>query len=198
MTILPKKAAQPVGTRRATRHPKSLKTMKPDGQTPDNRPACTRDTTTNFPKTRARLSHGRAMQMRVGPSGAPIGTGFARRDTRLVTRRAVGSRARLSSPTHTHEKTGMENEKKPLRQAMPTVAGWIDELRAAFGAQAIDAAIRSGLDGQPTFHAREAGHEVGTPIPYDPAKAVSVATLIEIGHLATAKAKDTPKGRRHG
>lgn len=93
----------------------------------------------------------------------------------------------------------MENEKKkPLRQAMPTVAGWIDELRAAFGARAIDAAIRAGLDGQPTFHAREAGHEVGTPIPYDPDKAVSLATLIDIGHVRTGQAATNPKGRRHG
>jgi hypothetical protein len=92
----------------------------------------------------------------------------------------------------------MENEKKPLRQAMPTVAGWIDELRAAFGAQAIDAAIRAGLDGQPTFHAREAGHEVGTPIPYDPDKAVSLATLIEAGHVRIGQAATPQKGRRHG
>ena len=51
---------------------------------------------------------------------------------------------------------------KPLRQAMPTVAGWIDDLRAAFGADTINAAIRAGLDGQPTFYARENGAEIGT------------------------------------
>lgn len=92
----------------------------------------------------------------------------------------------------------MENEKKPMRQAMPWVTGIIDDFRTHWPEAGVVQAIRAGMDGQPTFHACEAGHQVGTPIPYDPAKAVSVATLIEIGHLATAKAKDTPKGRRHG
>lgn len=48
-----------------------------------------------------------------------------------------------------------------LRTEMPTVAGWIDDLRAAFGAEQINAAIRAGLDGQPTFWASENGREVG-------------------------------------
>jgi hypothetical protein len=51
---------------------------------------------------------------------------------------------------------------KPLRQTMPGVAAFIDELREAFGADAINAAIRAGLDRQPTFWAQEGGHEVGT------------------------------------
>lgn len=49
-----------------------------------------------------------------------------------------------------------------LRTEMPTVAGWIDDLRAAFGAEQINAAIRAGLDGQPTFWASENGRAVGT------------------------------------
>lgn len=49
-----------------------------------------------------------------------------------------------------------------LRAEMPTVAGWIDDLRAAFGAEQINAAIRAGLDGQPTFWAIENGRAVGT------------------------------------
>jgi len=65
-----------------------------------------------------------------------------------------------------------------MRQAMPTVAGWIDNLRAAFGADMIDAAIRAGIAGQHTFHAREGGHEVGTPIPYDPGKAVKLSETV--------------------
>lgn len=59
----------------------------------------------------------------------------------------------------------MSEERKPghMRQAMPTVAAWIDELRAAFGAEAIDTSIRAGLRGAPNrFHARERGHELGT------------------------------------
>lgn len=43
---------------------------------------------------------------------------------------------------------------------MPKVAAWIDELRAAFGREVIDAAIRQGMrDG--SFCARENGHVVG-------------------------------------
>lgn len=52
-----------------------------------------------------------------------------------------------------------------LRDTMPTVAGWIDELRDAFGADQIDPAIRAGMAGQPTFWASEAGREVGTRNP---------------------------------
>lgn len=81
-----------------------------------------------------------------------------------------------------------EPPKKPMRQAMPTVAGWIDNLRAAFGADMIDAAIRAGIAGQHSFHAREGGHEVGTPIPYNPTKAVR---LSDIGWAPPTHPKET-------
>ena len=55
-----------------------------------------------------------------------------------------------------------------MRDEMPTVAGWIDELREAFGAAAINDAIRAGMAGHPTFFARENGHQVGTEIPHRP------------------------------
>lgn len=49
-------------------------------------------------------------------------------------------------------KEGTRNmEKKPMRVAMPTVAAFIDDLREAFGAEMINAAIRAGMDGQQTF-----------------------------------------------
>lgn len=51
---------------------------------------------------------------------------------------------------------------KPLRLAMPHTAGFIDALREAFGASQIDQAIRAGIEGQPTFWARENGREIGT------------------------------------
>ncbi len=51
---------------------------------------------------------------------------------------------------------------KPLRLAMPHTAGFIDALREAFGASHIDQAIRAGIEGQPTFWARENGREIGT------------------------------------
>ena len=50
-----------------------------------------------------------------------------------------------------------------LRQAMPQTAAWIDELRDAFGADAINASIRKGMAGLPNhFHAEENGHHAGT------------------------------------
>lgn len=49
-----------------------------------------------------------------------------------------------------------------LRETMPTVAGWVDDMRTAFGAEAINGAIRAGLQGQPTFWASENGVEIGT------------------------------------
>ena len=87
---------------------------------------------------------------------------------------------------------------KPLRQQMPAVAGWIDGLRAAFGAEIIDQAIRAGIDGQQTFHASENGIEVGTPIAYDARKAVSLADCL-IGPMNPASApQNERKGPRHG
>lgn len=56
-----------------------------------------------------------------------------------------------------------EKGKGRMRLAMPTVAGWIDDLRSAFGADQVDPSIRAGLRGEPDkFWAREAGHELGT------------------------------------
>jgi hypothetical protein len=52
-----------------------------------------------------------------------------------------------------------------LRTAMPQVASFVDGLRAAFGADEIDAMIARGLAGEPVFYAEEGGHKVGTPAP---------------------------------
>lgn len=53
-----------------------------------------------------------------------------------------------------------------LREVMPETAAFIDALRAAFGAEAVNAAIRKGVGGLPGhFHAVENGHETGTPFP---------------------------------
>lgn len=51
---------------------------------------------------------------------------------------------------------------KPMRTAMPTIAAFIDDMRAAFGDDSINPAIKAGMDGQQTFWARENGQEVGT------------------------------------
>jgi len=57
-----------------------------------------------------------------------------------------------------------EKRSGELRERMPTVAAWIDDLRAAFGHEAIDEPMRRGIRGKPTFHATEAGHQVGTEV----------------------------------
>lgn len=53
---------------------------------------------------------------------------------------------------------------KSMREQMPQTAAFIDSLREAFGADMINEQIRRGLAGEPTFHAIEAGHELGTPV----------------------------------
>lgn len=77
---------------------------------------------------------------------------------------------------------------KPLRVTMPATAAFIDDLRAAFGAEMINTAIRAGLDGQPTFWASENGQQVGTRCQHDPANAVSLAEI----HLGPIN-PDNPK-----
>lgn len=51
---------------------------------------------------------------------------------------------------------------KSLRDQMPLVTAFIDECREVFGEQSINQSIRAGIDGQPTFWARENGIEIGT------------------------------------
>ena len=58
-----------------------------------------------------------------------------------------------------------------MRDKMPTVAAFIDELRAVLGVEAVDEAIRRGLRNR-TFHAREAGFEVGVPVVDEPDRTV--------------------------
>lgn len=51
-----------------------------------------------------------------------------------------------------------------MRDQMPETAAFIDSLRSAFGEASINEQIRKGLNGEPTFYARENGHELGTPL----------------------------------
>lgn len=61
-----------------------------------------------------------------------------------------------------------------MREAMPTVTAFIDELRAVFGADSINASIRRGMAGEPQqFHAVENGHELATPCPADPENTIT-------------------------
>jgi len=62
--------------------------------------------------------------------------------------------------------------KGSMREQMPVVTAFVDQLRDAFGREYIDNIIRAGMRGQPVFHATENGHTVGTPVP----RGVCVAT----------------------
>ena len=66
-----------------------------------------------------------------------------------------------------------------MREKMPTVASWIDELRKAFGTDEINQQIRRGMNGQPTFFAEEGCHRIGTPFDDpDPEKVFSGTRLV--------------------
>lgn len=50
-----------------------------------------------------------------------------------------------------------EEKKGGMRQQMPVVAAWVDELREAFGREFIDGQIQRGMRGEGTFWAQETG-----------------------------------------
>lgn len=52
--------------------------------------------------------------------------------------------------------------RKPAGHPMPEIAAFVAELKAVFGEQDIDEAVRRGKTGEPTFHAQENGRAVGT------------------------------------
>ncbi len=51
-----------------------------------------------------------------------------------------------------------------MREQMPEVADWVDDLRSAFGEEYINKIIAAGMGGQPVFSASENGHTIGTPV----------------------------------
>lgn len=53
-----------------------------------------------------------------------------------------------------------------LRADMPQTSAWIDDLRAAFGVEGINDAIRSGMAGGDAFFAKENGFEIGSRCRY--------------------------------
>lgn len=75
-----------------------------------------------------------------------------------------------------------------LREAMPQTAAFIDFCREAFGAEAVNVAIRKGIGGLPGhFHAVEAGMAVGTPF-QEPGHAVTGdALLAHVSHQQQKK-----------
>lgn len=74
----------------------------------------------------------------------------------------------LHKPLHPLHKPSKGTLMASLRDDMPWTAALIDDIRAVFCTTPDDLAsfnqqIRAGLDGQPTFYARENGRTVGTP-----------------------------------
>ncbi|TCS37471.1 hypothetical protein EDC30_104275 [Paucimonas lemoignei] len=55
-------------------------------------------------------------------------------------------------------------KQKEFKEKMPECAAFIEDLCQAFGTEAIHGQIRKGLNGEPTFWAKENGHEIGTPV----------------------------------
>lgn len=72
---------------------------------------------------------------------------------------------------------------------MPETAAFIDACRDAFGADEINASIKAGLAGKPTFYASENGRTVGTQAP--PAR-----FSISVADIDLEKIKPVAKGRR--
>lgn len=57
--------------------------------------------------------------------------------------------------------TARSTTRKPLRQAMPRVAEFIDAVREAFGREMVDQQIRNGIAGGTDFWASENGQTIG-------------------------------------
>ena len=63
-----------------------------------------------------------------------------------------------------------------MRASMPLVSAWIDEMRLAFGHGDVSGWVRDGLAAG-TFHAKEAGAEIGTPQDYPGAISLAEITI---------------------
>jgi hypothetical protein len=63
---------------------------------------------------------------------------------------------------------------KPLRQSMPGIAAFIDQMREVFGAEDVDGALRAANEGQPTFCLRAPDGSVLRGVPF-PGTAVPVS-----------------------
>ncbi|KAE8756731.1 hypothetical protein FSO04_27535 [Paraburkholderia madseniana] len=55
--------------------------------------------------------------------------------------------------------------RKAASHPMPEIAAFVADMKAVFGEQEIDEAIRRSKAGEPTFYACENGRTVGTPTP---------------------------------
>ena len=77
---------------------------------------------------------------------------------------------------------------KPLRQATPWVTSIIDDFRDNWPESGIVESVKAGIDGQPTFWAKENGQEIGTRAPHVAERAVALSDTI-IGPLNATAAR---------
>lgn len=75
-----------------------------------------------------------------------------------------------------------------MRDQMPVITPFIDACREYFGLESINASIRGGLAGQPTFYASENGLTIGTKCP-DAVFSVSGDALTESLMRSESKCK---------
>ena len=85
---------------------------------------------------------------------------------------------------------------KPLRETMPFTTSIIDDFRANWPEADIVAAVRAGIDGQPTFYAKENGVEIGARAPYDANKAVALSDTVISSKYVPAAQRDGRTGRK--
>lgn len=78
---------------------------------------------------------------------------------------------------------------KPLREAMPTVATFVDACRNAFGTDAVNRAIRNSQAGGTDFYASENGRVLGARPPVGARFTVQQLLLSD---FPSPKGKTTP------
>jgi hypothetical protein len=86
-----------------------------------------------------------------------------------------------------------------MREKMPLVTAFVDDLRAAFGDELINDAIKKSLQGQATFHATENGHEIGTPLPdHTDAPYLNAGQLLRLRALDKEREEFNKRQSRNG
>lgn len=78
---------------------------------------------------------------------------------------------------------------------MPTVAAWIDGLRAEFGAESINASIKNGMAGGTDFWASENGIEIGNRAPRENSIG-SDQMVLDVKKNAPAQSSQAGRGKK--
>ena len=76
-----------------------------------------------------------------------------------------------------------------LREEMPATAAAVDWFRLAFGADEVNALIKAGMNGEPTFYAIENGKEVGTKIPEPQGGCLNSEQYLRLGQMGKEKCR---------